>query len=87
MRTSPRDRERVYASLPGDRHHIVAKTGLPSYGIPALLKWLKRRGLAHNEKRGVWKPREIPLGVSICWEHGIIMLDDFCPACPAKDRV
>ena len=87
MKTSSIDRELVYVSLPGDRRTIVLKSGLPSYGIPAILKWLKRRGLAHNNNRGFWEPREIPRGVGICWEHGILMVEDFCPACPAGDRV
>jgi hypothetical protein len=85
MKTSPNDRERVYTSLPGDRRNIVVKTGLPSYGVPAVLRWLKRRGLAYNVKRGFWEPRKIPRGVSMCWEHGNLTLDDYCPACVVKD--
>jgi hypothetical protein len=87
MKTSPNDRERVYTSLPGDRRKIVQKTGLPSYGIPAVLKWLKRRGLAHNGRKGIWEPTKIPAEFEICWKHGILKLGDFCPACPPRDRV
>jgi hypothetical protein len=80
MNTSRNDRERVYHVLPGDRRHIVEETGLPSYSIPAVLRWLKRRGLAHNNKKGYWEPVSIPEGVELCWEHGLIHLGT-CPAC------
>ncbi len=87
MDISPSDRAVVYFALPGGRRSIVMKTGFPSYCIPAVLRWLKRRGLASNVKRGFWEPKKIPQGVGICWEHGILTLDDFCPACPARDHV
>jgi hypothetical protein len=80
MTASPEDREQVYGALPGDRRHIVRKTELPSYLVPALLKWLKRRGLALNNKKGYWEPVSIPKGVELCWEHGLLHLG-ICPAC------
>ena len=83
MSTSPNDRALAYLSLPGDRRHIVRKTGLPSYSVPALLKWLKRRGLALNNKRGHWDPVSIPEGVELCWEHGLCHLGN-CPACRSR---
>jgi hypothetical protein len=85
METSPSDRQQVYASLPGGRRDIVAKTGLPSYSIPALFRWLKRHGLAGNEKKGYWEPVSIPAGVSLYWQHGLFHLGA-CPSCMNRNR-
>jgi hypothetical protein len=83
---SPNNRKLVYHALPGNRRSIVQQTGLPSYAVPALLRWLKRRGLAFNERKGHWEPKPIPGGTEVCWKHGILIVDNFCPACPAEDR-
>lgn len=80
MNMSPDDRERVYLVLPGDRRHIVKETGLPSYLIPAVLRWLKRWGLAHNNQKGYWEPVFIPAGVDLCWEHGMFHVMGVRPA-------
>jgi len=80
MSTSANDRERVYRSIPGDRRHIVEETGVPSYAVPVLLRWLKRRGLAHNNQKGYWEPVPLPVGVDVCWEHGMFHIGA-CPAC------
>ncbi|MGB6066393.1 MAG: hypothetical protein WBG50_16450 [Desulfomonilaceae bacterium] len=81
MTISSSDRENVYKSLPGNRREIVLRTAIPSYRIPAILRWLKRRRLALNQKKGVWTPILVPTGIDICWEHGVLTLNGACPAC------
>lgn len=80
MSISANERKRVYMALPGDRRHIVKQTELPSYAVPALLRWLKRRGLAVNVVKGYWEPVSIPENVDLCWEHGLFHLGS-CAAC------
>ena len=85
MNISPNDRAVVYSSLPGDRRNIVTKTGLPSYRVPVVLRWLKRHGLALNNEKGYWEAVSIPNGVDLCWEHGVFHLGT-CPACRNRQR-
>ena len=85
MKTSSNDREHVYASLPGDRRNIMTKTGLPSYRVPIVLRWLKRHGLALNNEKGYWEPVSIPIGVDLCWKHGVFHLG-ICPACRNRQQ-
>lgn len=85
MEISPNDREQVCRSLPADRRTIVLKTGIPSYQVPAILKWLKRRMLASNGTRGIWSPTPVPTGIDICWEHGVLTLNGACPACLSQE--
>ena len=55
------DREKVFRSLPGDRRAIMKRTGLRSYEVPGILRWLQRRCLAGNSNtRGIWEPVAIP---------------------------
>jgi hypothetical protein len=84
MEISSRDRKNVYESLPANRRTIVLKTAIPSYAIPAILKWLKRRKLASNTQRGIWTPTPVPTGVGVCWTHGTLVLNGACPACHSQ---
>jgi len=86
MKILPTDREQVYRSLPADRRTIVRNTGIPSYQIPAVLRWLKRRRLAANLSRGIWTPTRVPTGVNICWKHGTLTVDGCCPTCSLNDE-
>lgn len=85
MEISRNDREKVYRSLPGNRRAIVLKSSIPSYRVPAILRWLKRRRLAANLSRGIWTPTLVPTGIDICWEHGVLTLNGACPACLSQE--
>jgi len=77
------DREAVFKSLPGGRRNIMRKSGLRSFEVPLILRWLQRRCLAHSTSRGFWEPAAIPIGVTICWTHSLLHLGH-CPSCRSR---
>lgn len=65
------DRAKVFRSLPADRRKMMKRTGLRSYEVPPILRWLQRRCLAdHSNSRGVWESKVVPEGLEAVGNTG-----------------